>query len=326
MGKYESPGDRMYIVTGGAGFVGSRLALRLQKEYPNDRVVVVDDFSSGRFENLKGFKGGVITVDVSDINTLMKVLQPNDKVDCVFHNAAITDTRIHDQARMMRVNTESARYLSGFVERCGAKLIYASSSAVYGQHPHQPMVVGQYENPLNIYAFSKLAMDNLQLVDGSIGLRYFNVYGPGEQYKDETASMIYRLYRQMLGHFDDGISPGRPVRLFKGSGHMKRDWVHVDDVVNANLAAMDCETGGIYNVGSGKPASFLQIVEMLTIAMGVKNPGIEWIQNKTPQFYQQFTHADIKKTRKDLTGFEPRSPTVGIGGYVAYLKDQKNGR
>ncbi len=325
MSRHESPGGRMYIVTGGAGFVGSRLALRLQKEYPNDRVVVVDDFSSGRFENLKGFKGGVITADVSDIHMLMKILQPHDEVDYVFHNAAITDTRIHDQARMMRVNTESARYLSGFVERCGAKLIYASSSAVYGQHPHQPMVVGKHENPLNIYAFSKLAMDNLQLVDGSVGLRYFNVYGPGEQYKSETASMIYRLYRQITGHFDDGISPGRPVRLFKGSGDMKRDWVHVDDVVDANIAAMECE-GGIYNVGSGKPASFLEIVEMLTTAMGAVQTDVEWIRNKTPQFYQQFTHADIKDTLEVLIGFEPRSPAIGVGEYVVHLRDQENGR
>ena len=317
---------RTYIVTGGAGFVGSRLALRLEKEYPDDRVVVVDDFSSGRFENLRGFKGGVITVDVSDIDMLSKTLQTHDDVAYVFHNAAITDTRVHNQARMMQVNTESARYLSGFVQKCDAKLIYASSSAVYGQHPHQPMVVGEHENPLNIYAFSKLAVDNLQLVPGSVGLRYFNVYGPGEQHKGATASMVYRLYRQLEGHFDDGDRPGGRVQLFTDSGDMKRDWIHVDDVVDANLAAMNCETGGIYNVGSGKPASFLEVIDMLATAMGVKNPGFEDIHNKAPQFYQQFTHADIEDTRKDLTGFEPRSPAVGIGEYVVWLKDQENGR
>lgn len=325
MSRHESPGGRTYIVTGGAGFVGSRLALKLEKEYPDDRVVVVDDFSSGRFENLRGFNGGVITADVSNMSELIQALQPNDAVDFVFHNAAITDTRIHDQARMMRVNTESVRYLSGFVQKCGAKLIYASSSAVYGQHPHQPMVVGEHENPLNIYAFSKLAVDNLQLVDGSVGLRYFNVYGPGEQHKGAAASMIYRLYRQLKGHFDDGNRPGGRVQLFTNSGDMKRDWIHVDDVVDANLAAMKYGEG-IYNVGSGKPASFLEVIDMLATAMGVKNPGFEDIQNKTPQFYQQFTHADIEDTRKDLTGFDPRSPAVGISEYVVWLKDQENGR
>lgn len=319
--------NRMYVVTGGAGFVGSRLALRLEKEFPDDRVIVVDDFSSGRFENLKGFTGSVITADISDIKKLMTVLAPNDAVDCVFHNAAITDTTVHDQAKMMTVNTETVRYMSGFAEQCGAKLIYASSSAVYGQHPHEPMVVGKHEEPLNIYAFSKMIADNLLLPCNTVGLRYFNVYGPGEQYKGKAASMVYRLYRQMCGYFEDSFRPaGGPVQLFKGSGDMKRDWIHVDDVVNANLAAMNCETGGIYNVGSGKPASFLQVVKMLATVMGVKNPDVEWIQNKTPQFYQQFTHADIKETRKNLVGFEPRSPAVGVGEYVVWLKDQENGR
>lgn len=316
----------MYLVTGGAGFVGSRIALRLQKEYPNDRVIVVDDFSSGRFENLKGFKGSVVAVDLSDVNTLMKVLTPNDTIDYVFHNAAITDTTVHDQAQMMRVNTESVRYMAGFAERCQARLIYASSSAVYGQHPKNPMVVGKHEEPLNIYAFSKLAADNLLIPMNSIGLRYFNVYGPGEQYKGKAASMIYRLYRQMLGHFDDGFRPHNPVRLFKDSGDMRRDWIHVDDVVDANLAAMDCETGGIYNVGSGKPASFLEIVEMLAPAMNIANPGIEWIQNRTPQFYQEFTHADISKTQEAFDNWRPRAPAIGVREYVRYLRYQEHGR
>lgn len=310
------------IVTGGAGFVGSRLALRLQKEFPDDMTVVVDDFSSGDFRNLKGFRGAIITVDLTDSKVFQRLPIPiNKNISHIFHNAAITNTEVHDQYRMMDVNMEATRCMTHYAQESGAKLICASSSAVYGQHSHNPMKVGKDENPLNIYAFSKLKMDhhtrllipqNMSIVN----LRYFNVYGPGEQYKGNAASMIYKLYNQIKANMDRPI-----VDLFMNSDRMSRDWIHVNDVVEANLAAMDAEPG-IYNVGSGKSTTFKDLVGVIGghIAGLRGNPEIRFIQNRSPQYYQQFTNACIKDTKEAFDGWDPVGIHKGVMNYVKYLE------
>src|SRR5687767_3482305 len=135
------------LVTGGAGFIGSNLAIELEKAAVS--VAVLDDFSSGSFENLAGFKGDVVTADISCAPTWFDRVGP---VDAVFHQAAITDTTVTDQRRMMAVNVEGFRHVLEFALKVGARrVVYASSAGVYGDGA-VPMREAQEPKPLNVYA------------------------------------------------------------------------------------------------------------------------------------------------------------------------------
>jgi ADP-L-glycero-D-manno-heptose 6-epimerase len=326
------------IVTGGAGFVGSRLALALQNLYPHTPIVVIDDFSTGTFQNLKGFRGTVVTCKLGTrvaLDDLYDVYESNREAQqIVFHQAAITDTTIHDEGRMMESNVESMHQLLRLCGDTESKLIYASSSAVYGQHPEKPMVEGKREKPLNIYAFSKLMADMAATQANhvqSVGLRYFNVYGPGEAHKDKAASMIYRLYRQLKGYHDADkdvyYSPSvvRPtfVKLFEGSANKRRDWVHVNTVVDANIAAIEAKPG-IYNVGSGKASSFVELVKWIGDAMCLNETvKFEYFKNTAPEYYQNFTQADLSLSKTHMPGFSPIGTKAGIKHYVKWLENNE---
>jgi len=168
------------LVTGGAGFIGSNLAVTLEETGVG--VVIIDDFTSGDFKNLKDFKGDIIAADIS---------RPQDwvgrvgSVDMIFHQAAITDTTVMDQKRMMEVNVEGFRNILSFAVETGVRrVVYASSAGVYGAAPC-PMSEKSVLEPMNVYGFSKKIMEQVgwnasQEEAGLtvIGLRYFNVYGP----------------------------------------------------------------------------------------------------------------------------------------------------
>ena len=301
------------LITGGAGFIGSNLAKELEKLYPKAKIWVLDDFSSGHFKNLIGFKGEVITADLSD-QSLWEYLKERYKFDVVFHQGAITDTTVMDQARMLRVNADSLRFILDCVLHWQAKLIYASSAGVYGNSP-SPMKEGEGEVPENPYGFSKLMMDRIAknfMAENPhiqvVGLRYFNVYGPGESFKGKSASMIYQLYRQM--------KEGKRPRLFKW-GEQKRDFVYIKDVVKANLLALEKNVSGIFNIATGQARSFNEIVSILNQALGTC---LEPDYFDCPyDFYQNYTQADISKA-KELLGYEPEfSLEDGIKDYLKYL-------
>ena len=179
------------IVTGGAGFVGSNIALELESK--GAEVIVIDDFSSGNFKTLKGFYGDVIAKDVNEIDW-----NKLDNVDVVFHEAAITDTTVMDQKRMMEANVESIRKVLAYCVKNETRLVYASSAAVYGNEP-APQSEEGILNPLNIYGYSKFVADQVAMKVAReakiiiVGLRYFNVFGQREQFKGPAASMIYQL-------------------------------------------------------------------------------------------------------------------------------------
>jgi len=178
--------NKKILITGGAGFIGSNLALTLQEKFPKAELFVIDNFSSSSYENLLGFKGDVIAGDVSQMD--LNYYFP-EGVDIIFHQASITDTTVFDQGKMMRNNVEGFRNVLNLALKNKAQLIYASSAAVYG-HSEPPMRVGENEGPANIYGFSKLVMDNIARKYFDLlpitGLRYFNVYGPGEKYKGKN--------------------------------------------------------------------------------------------------------------------------------------------
>ncbi|MBI5244587.1 MAG: NAD-dependent epimerase/dehydratase family protein [Elusimicrobia bacterium] len=295
------------LVTGAAGFIGSNLALELERL--GWQVAALDDFSSGHFENLRGFTGEVIAADVS---------RPQDwegrvgRVCAVFHQAAITDTTVSDPMRMMRVNVEGFRDVLGFALRARARsVVYASSAGVYGPGPC-PMRETQAPNPLNIYGFSKTAMERVAAGFAAAhrgvqvtGLRYFNVYGPREAHKKKAASMIWQLYEQMRR--------GRRPRIFK-RGEQYRDQIYVRDIVSANLKALAAGKNGVFNVCTGRGTDFNTIVKALNGVLGTSRQP-EYFDNPYP-FYQDQTLGDPAAAKKAL-GFAARwSFSEGVKDYL----------
>lgn len=300
-----------FLITGGAGFIGSNIAKRLATESDNE-VILLDDFSTGHFKNLIGFNGDVIAGDVCLKDWWEKV----GKVDVIFHQAAITDTTVADQKRMLEVNVEGFRNILDFAVKFGVeRVIYASSAGVYGNGPC-PMREDQVPTPENIYGFSKAIMDNIAMSWAKrypkmriIGLRYFNVYGPGEFNKGKAASMIYQLYLQMKS--------GKRPRIFK-YGEQMRDFVYVKDVVVANMMALDCDVSGVYNVGTGKAENFNYVIECLNKALGTSYEP-EYFDNPY-DFYQNKTEADLRRA-KAILNYRPQWRLEdGIKDYIAYLE------
>jgi len=306
------------LITGGVGFIGSNLALKLQKDYPNSKILVLDDFSSANFKNLKGFKGIVYSCDASTDELFFKV--EDFKPDIIFHLASITDTTVTDQEYMMRRNVDGFKNILEFAYDNESIVVYASSASVYGNvKEHVPLKEDREKSPENVYAFSKYIMDNLaqEFSDKTglkiVGVRYFNVYGPREAHKGKFASMIYQLYLQMKQR-------NRP-RIFKW-GEQKRDFVYVKDAVDATILAAKAPKSTVYNVGSGEATSFNDVIKYLNQALGT-NLEPEYFDCPY-DFYQEYTQADMTKIKEEL-GFVPRhSIQRGIKEYVDILEGRIN--
>ncbi|MCA8946199.1 MAG: ADP-glyceromanno-heptose 6-epimerase [Planctomycetes bacterium] len=305
------------LVTGGAGFIGSRLVRRIETEWENADVTVIDDFRSGDFKNLEGFRGEVIAADLSQID-LKQFLQAAG-FDAIFHLASITDTRVMDQQKMCWDNIESFRRLLEFARDRQIPVTYASSAATYGIDGKVNVETDE-RKPANVYGFSKVQLENLaakylrepDLAGWKLNaVRFFNVYGPHEQHKGAMASMIYQLYLQMKA--------GKNPRVFK-SGEQMRDFVHVDDAVECTLLAMQSAKPGVFNTGSGEARSFNDVIAGLNKALNLKlDP--EYIDNPFP-FFQPFTQADLTRSKTEL-GYEPKfNLDSGIAQYVNWLESR----
>ena len=307
---------RNILVTGGAGFIGSNLALTLQELHPGARIVVVDDFRSGDFKNLEGFRGDFVTGDVSrlDWERQFKDLA----FDAIFHEASITDTTVHDQFLQTHDNVEGFRRLLNFAAPHQTPVVYASSAATYGTGGGL-MREDQPAAPANVYAFSKVQLDNLARLFSRAqpswriaGVRYFNVYGPREKHKKAAASMIYQLYLQMKA--------GKRPRVFR-AGEQKRDFVYVKDVVRMTISALQAPRSAIYNCGSGQPYSFNEVIAALNQYLGT-NLEPEYIENPYP-FYQPHTEADLTLSGNELKYTPEFSPAAGIADYIRILENKK---
>lgn len=318
--------DKTILITGGAGFIGSNLAFYFQKNHPDAKVVVLDSFRSGEtlsngnlksfghFKNLIGFNGEIISGDINDKDLLLD-LEINYKFDYIFHEAAISDTTALEQDLMIKTNVNAYKDLLDLAVAHDANMIYASSAATYG-NAESPQRVGR-ESPQNVYGFSKLSMDNLSReymkeTDISIvGLRYFNVYGAGEYFKNTTASMVLQFGHQILS--------GKNPRLFEDSDKILRDFIYVEDIIQANIKAMSPKQSGIYNVGTGKARSFQDIVDILQSELGTSLK-CEYIPNPFIGSYQFHTEADIESTKEAL-GYEPAFEMEdGIKAYVSEIR------
>lgn len=282
------------LVSGGAGFIGSNLAKRLARE--GHATVVCDDFSSGFWGNLVDFPGDVLTCDVAgDAGRLAQL----ERFDVIFHQASITDTTVMGQRQMMHNNVEGFRNLLDLAAKWESRVVWASSAATYGRGP-SPNRESQEPAPLNVYGYSKLAMERLaqqyarRIPHPIVGLRYFNVYGAGEQHKGKFASMIGQLAGQMLS--------GKRPRIFT-DGEQRRDFVYIDDVIQANLLAMMSKASGVFNVGSGAASSFNQVIEQLNRVLRTDLQP-DYFDNPY-SFFQTWTEADLTQTRKVLR-YEPQ--------------------
>src|SRR4029077_9993680 len=301
MTKTTTASRPKFIITGGAGFIGSNLTLTLQEKFPDAHLTVIDDFRSGDFKNLAEYRGDVVAENLATLDWREKFGDPTVAgFDAIFHLASITDTTLHDQFVQVHDNVESFRRLLNFARPSKTRVIYASSAATYGLAT-EASVESNGAAPANVYAFSKVVMDNIARHAAAdspdwimVGLRYFNVYGPREAHKGVPASMIYHLAQQ--------IKAGKRPRIFK-HGEQKRDFVYVRDAVEGTIRALEAKTSGIYNLGTGQARSFNELIDVLNKCLGT-NFQPEYFDNPHAH-YQNFTQADLTSARKALR-YEPR--------------------
>tara|TARA_B100000315_G_scaffold169408_1_gene157998 strand:- start:380 stop:1291 length:912 start_codon:yes stop_codon:yes gene_type:complete len=296
------------LVTGGAGFIGSNLALELGKQ--GHEVTVVDNLLSGNKNNLKGFNGKFIDSDIS------KSFQLNDKFDIVFHQAAITDPRHPNDKETYNKNIQGFHNIIKLAKNNNARLIYASTAGLYGNGP-TPMKEDQKKEALSVYGKSKLEMDKIasSLFNKMhiVGLRYFNVFGPREAYKGRASSMVYQLGRQ--------IKIGKNPRIFK-FGEQKRDHIYVKDVVDATIKAINAKSG-IYNIGTGMAINFNDLIKILNMILE-KNLDPEYFDMPyDKKTYQGDTQADTIKA-ENILGFKAKWPLKeGIKDYFNWLNENR---
>ncbi len=315
----------MIIVTGGAGFIGSNIVQRLNGAGISD-ILVVDDLSDGR----KAFNlAGAQIADYMDREDFYRrVVAKKDvasKVVGVLHQGACTTTTEWDGRMMTQVNFEFSKQLLHYCLDRRIPLVYASSASVYGSG-REFRVAPDCERPINVYAWSKLIFDQyVRRVVASarsqvVGLRYFNVYGPGEAHKGAMASVVWHFHNQLL--------EGDEVRLFEGShgygpGEQLRDFIHVDDVASANLWFLDRGgTRGIFNLGTGQARTFNDVARAVIAWHGHGRIRYVPFPAGLAGSYQSFTQADLTSLR--LAGYQDAFIGLeeGVHAYLDALKAQ----
>jgi ADP-L-glycero-D-manno-heptose 6-epimerase len=308
----------MIVVTGGAGFIGSNLVRGLNRRGVRD-VVVVDDLTDGRkFANLVDCE----IVDYVDRDALVERLRSGalERPDAIFHQGACAVTTEWNGRYMLETNYQYSVDLLEYCLARGVPLIYASSAAVYGASTVFKESDRAAERPLNVYGYSKLLFDQYvrRRLEGAgsqvVGLRYFNVYGPGEAHKGPMASVAWHLHGQ--------VAAGGEARLFEGSGgyaagEQRRDFVYVDDVVAVNLWLFEHRrVSGIFNVGTGASSTFNDVARAIVAWHG--RGAIRYIPfpEDLESRYQSFTEADIGALR--AAGYDApfRDVRAGIKAYL----------
>ena len=308
----------MIIVTGGAGFIGSNLIRGLNGISEND-ILVVDDLLNGeKHRNLNSlvFSDYMDRLEfISNLNRFKRSV-----IRAVFHQGACSNTTENNGLYVMENNYEYSKKLLNFCIDNKIPFIYASSASVYGDGSRGFTEDRHSEYPLNIYAYSKFLFDMYvrkilpHCRTQVAGLRYFNVYGPQENHKRKMASVICHFYNEVQ-------SEGR-MRLFEGSDKFLRDFIFVDDVVDVNLFFYkNPSKKGIFNCGTGKAESFLNIANIVKNALSGSKiefiPFPEELRGK----YQAFTMADLTQLRKTGYACKFTPPEEGVSLYIGILRN-----
>lgn len=318
----------MIIVTGAAGFIGSCLVSKLNQEGFED-IIVVDDFSnSTKNKNLENKKFS----QKVDRNKFFSWLDENEKlVQFIFHIGARTDTTEFNVGIFNQLNLNYTKQIWTACVKYGLPLVYASSAATYGlgefgYDDNHEMI--EKLKPLNPYGDSKNDFDKWALAQEKkpyfwIGLKFFNVYGPNEFHKGRMASVIFHAFNQ--------IKSTSGMKLFKShnadykDGEQIRDFVYVKDVVEVlHFFMHHRKDSGIYNLGTGKARTFLDLVKSTFKAMNVKE-NISFIDTPIDirDKYQYFTEAKMEKIRQIGYDKEFHSLEEGVEDYVKnYLSDK----
>ena len=315
----------MFVVTGGAGFIGCNVVRGLNKLGITNILVVDNLKKSEKFKNLAECDFS----DYLDKNEFREAILnekfPVREIETIFHQGACSDTMETDGKYMLDNNYAYSKVLLDVALKNQIPFIYASSASVYGNGAIF-REKREYEKPINVYAFSKFVFDQhvrniLPHANSSVvGLRYFNVYGPHEEHKGPMASVSLQFYKQ--------LRKNRSIKLFEGTdgcldGEQKRDFVFVEDVVNVNLFFIKPTISkGIFNVGTGECSSFNQIADNLMKLEGygekIYIPFPEALLHK----YQSYTQANMTALRSEGYDAPFQSIDDGIKRYHAYLKEE----
>jgi len=322
-----------YVVTGAAGFIGSRIVEALNR-HGITHIIAVDNLQQA--DKVRNLAGCDIADYVDQTEFIARLDQYEGAVDAVLHQGACSDTMESDGRYMMENNYRYSKILLEWCQEEEVPLLYASSASVYGSGP-EFREERHAERPLNVYGYSKFLFDQgvrerLATRTAQIaGLRYFNVYGPNEAHKGRMASVAFHAYRQLLEF-------GR-VKLFVGSGgygngEQRRDFIHVDDVVEVNLWFLERrELSGIFNCGTGRAQTFNQLAAaVINSVQGTQLPVPELVDKGLIEYvpfppgladrYQSFTEADLSRLRS--AGYNARFMSVeqGVAAYVKALQQK----
>lgn len=304
-------------VTGGAGFIGSNLVEELLK---NHEVNVIDDLSTGRSENLGGLKDDVCFIrgSINDIELLMDAFEGTD---AVFHQAAIPSVQrsVDNPLASNEANVDGTLRVLVAARDCGVrKVVYASSSSVYGDTPTLPKKEDMKPNPKSPYAISKLAGEYYCRVFSEVYglktacLRYFNVYGPRQDPASEYAAVIPRFVTRVLAH--------EPPVIF-GDGGQTRDFTFVKDVVRANILAMEGDAEGVFNIACGQRISLNELASRI---MRIADVELEPLYANPRQGDIRHSLADITLATSSL-GFKPSFDLdQGIEQTLRWFEGQAN--
>ena len=289
----------MIILTGGAGFIGSVVLAKLNKEGIDD-IIIVDNL--GKTDKWKNLRGKHFSDFIHKTEFLPKLVNLKS-IDAIIHLGACSSTTETDADYLMKNNFNFTKELMDFAVQKEIKFIYASSAATYGDGSlgySDDDKTTRILKPLNMYGFSKQLTDEYYLKKYKdkkiVGLKFFNVFGPNEYHKKDMRSMVIKSYEQII---KDGY-----VKLFKSEnpkykdGEQKRDFIYVKDVVDVVFWFLKNEKQGIYNLGSGVANTWNSLVNAVFKALN-KSPKIKYIDmpEELKNKYQYYTKAEMSKLR-----------------------------
>ena len=272
-----------FIVTGGVGFIGNNIVRQLLKQ--NHTPIVIDNLYRGKIENISSLDVEFHKIDIRDFNQLRDIVKNSDGI---FHEAALTDVQesFTRQQEYIDVNVKGTENIFKIAKEFDLKVVYASSSSVYGNPKKNPIVENSERNPINPYGKTKLedeflaekySKDKVSI----IGLRYFNVYGKGQT--DSYAGVITKF----INRLKQGKSP-----IIFGSGTQLRDFIFVEDVALANIAAMQSNVKkGFFNIGTGITTSIQQLAKIM----------IELSSLKLEPQYEKTLDGDVQSSQADTS-------------------------